>query len=234
MNKNICEFILSFLEKIDLGIVFIVVLSFILIGSILNYILRAKVGLKKGQILAHLIFLISLIGVETALNLIGNLGLTFPLINLSFLGFLSIPFALEKKDKKVVATSRQKEIIKKAEEQILLEKENALPLENSSKEEEKEPKKSVLFDFRKLLDEKEEIVAPKKEQIKEEELSFSGVKKAIEKTLSKGLSEKEKNQVLALEFAIIQKERGEDNLLIKEQLNDGLSALIKIMAKYSA
>jgi hypothetical protein len=233
MNKNICEFILSFLEKIDLGVVFLIVLSFILIGSIINYMLRAKVGLKKGQILAHLVFLISLIGIETALNLIGNLGLTFPLINLSFLGFLSIPFALEKKGKKVVATSRQKEIIKKAEEQILLEKENPLPLVDNSKED-KEPKKSVLFDFRKLLDEREEIVAPKKEQVKDEQLSFSGVKKAIEKTLSKGLSEKEKNQVLALEFAIIQKERGEDNLLVKEELNDGLSALIKIMAKYSA
>ena len=146
---------------------------------------------------------------------------------------MSIPFALEKKGKKVVATSRQKEIIKKAQEQILFEKENPLPLVDNSKED-KEPKKSVLFDFRKLLDEKEEIVAPKKEQIKDEQLSFSGVKKAIEKTLSKGLSEKEKNQVLALEFAIIQKERGEDNLLVKEELNDGLSALIKIMAKYSA
>lgn len=234
MDKNICGIILSFLEKIDLGIIFLVVLSFILIGSILNYILRAKVGLKKGQILAHIIFLISLITIETALNLFGELGLSFSLINLSFLGFLSIPFAFEKKDKKVVATSRQKEIIKKAEEQILLEKENSLPLVDSSKEENEEPKNSVLFDFRKLLEQKEEIVAPKKEQIKEEQLSFSGVKKAIEKTLSKGLSEKEKNQVLALEFAIIQKERGEDNLLIKEQLNDGLSALIKIMAKYSA
>ncbi len=233
MNKNICRFILSFLEKIDLGIIFLVVLSFILIGSILNYILRAKVGLKKGQILAHFIFLISLIGLETALCIEGELGLSLPLINLSFLGFLSIPFALEKRSKKVVATSRQKEIIKRAEEQILLEKENTLPLVDNSKED-KEPKKSVLFDFKKLLDEKEERIAPKKEQVKDEELSFSGVKKAIEKTLSKGLSEKEKNQVLALEFAIIQKERGEDNLLVKEQLNDGLSALIKIMAKYSA
>ncbi|MBQ7339715.1 MAG: hypothetical protein IJW43_02540 [Clostridia bacterium] len=229
MNKNIYGFILSFLEKIDLGIVFLVVLLFILIGSILNYILRSKVGLKKGQMLAHFIFLISLIGLESALCDVGELGLSLPLINLSLLGFLSIPFALEKRSKKVVATSEQKEIIKKAEEQIILEKHES-PLEKLIEE----PKKSVLFDFKKLLNEKEERIVPKKEQVKEEELSFSGVKKAIEKTLSKGLNEKEKNQVLALEFAIIQKERGEDNLLIKEQLNDGLSALIKIMAKYSA
>ena len=63
--------------------------------------------------------------------------------------------------------------------------------------------------------------------------SMKNVKKAIEQTLQKNLLSEERRRLIGLEIAILQSERGEDSVLVKEEVNEGLSSLLKIMSKYS-
>ena len=80
-----------------------------------------------------------------------------------------------------------------------------------------------------------QTIKPSKAEEKKETGSFdySNVKKAIEQTLKKNLQAEEKRKLIGLEIAILQSERGEDNVAIKEEVNEGLSSLLKIMSRYS-
>jgi hypothetical protein len=95
----------------------------------------------------------------------------------------------------------------------------------------------VLFNFEKFLDktgvEKASKITTKSQDESNSNLDFSNVKRAIDKILLKDISDQERRQVLELEFAIFQREKGEDNLLVKEQVNEGLSSLLRLMAKYA-
>jgi hypothetical protein len=103
-----------------------------------------------------------------------------------------------------------------------------------------ENKGRVLFDFENVLNGEKKEVLPKTKVLKavnnvqkKGEIDFSGVKKAIEKTLRKELSKEEEKSVLELQLALLQTERGELNAGIKEDVNEGLSSLLKIMSKYA-
>ncbi len=63
-------------------------------------------------------------------------------------------------------------------------------------------------------------------------LNLSHVKNILNRLDYFDLSQADRRQVRELETAVFQAERHFDDLEIKEKLNDGLGALLKIMAKY--
>ena len=63
-------------------------------------------------------------------------------------------------------------------------------------------------------------------------LNLSHVKNILKRLDYFDLSQGDRRQVRDLETAVFQAERHFDDLEIKEKLNDGLGALLKIMAKY--
>jgi hypothetical protein len=70
------------------------------------------------------------------------------------------------------------------------------------------------------------------EQAKNFEIDFQHVKNVISRMEFFGLNSNDKKTVKELENAIIQAENGKFDLEIKEQINEGLGALLKIMSKY--
>ena len=64
------------------------------------------------------------------------------------------------------------------------------------------------------------------------ELDFTHVKNVIERLNCFGLSQADKRQVKELEALLSKAESGESDDKTKESINDGLSALLKIMSKY--
>lgn len=63
-------------------------------------------------------------------------------------------------------------------------------------------------------------------------LDFSHVKNVLKRLDYFALSPSEKRQVKELEVSLLQAESGEFNMPIKERINDGLGALLKIMSKH--
>ena len=64
------------------------------------------------------------------------------------------------------------------------------------------------------------------------DVDFTHVKKVLERLSYVSLSPTDKRQVKELETAICAAECGQADNLNKAKINDGLSALLKIMAKY--
>lgn len=65
-------------------------------------------------------------------------------------------------------------------------------------------------------------------------LDFTHVRNVISRLDYYGLSQNDRRQVHELESYLLSAERGSDDPTIKEKINDGLSALLKIMSKYGA
>ena len=150
-----------------------------------------------------------------------------------FLG-LSVPCFIKKRVKReIIVTNEQKTFIKETQKKI--QEDGLFDKEEISKT---TPEKSLLFSFEDVLQPEEKSVKKVKvEQTKKVEkergFDYSNVKTAIEKTLKKDLLPEEKRKIVGLEIAILQSERGEDNMAIKEEVNEGLSSLLKIMSRYS-
>ncbi len=70
------------------------------------------------------------------------------------------------------------------------------------------------------------------EEDKLSDINFSHVKSILERLSYYSLKESDKKQARELEFALNECERGNDTPLMRSKVNDGLSALLKIMAKY--
>ena len=81
---------------------------------------------------------------------------------------------------------------------------------------------------------KEKIALPNDEEKKDvvDGLNLSHVKNILKRLDYIDLSQSDRRQVRELETAVFQAERRLDDLEVKEKLNDGLGALLKIMAKY--
>lgn len=80
----------------------------------------------------------------------------------------------------------------------------------------------------KLSLEKRESKTPKAE------LDFSHVRNVIARLNYFGLSTQDKKTVKDLEMSVLEAERGDDSTALKQKINDGLGALLKIMSKYGA
>ena len=64
------------------------------------------------------------------------------------------------------------------------------------------------------------------------DINFAHIKSVLERLKSFPLLDEDKRQTKELEYAIYECERGNDSPYIKQQINDGLGILLKIMAKY--
>ncbi len=75
---------------------------------------------------------------------------------------------------------------------------------------------------------------PSREKIKPCDLDFAHIRSVISRLDYFSLSTADKRVVNELELALNEGERGNDAFEIKERINDGLGALLKIMSKYGA
>lgn len=228
---------LKILSGIDFTIILFCFLGLSIVGFLISYIFACKKGLAKGQLIGYILFALSLVLIELSFVVISPTNISLLIFSVAFEMWLLIPFLFTRKKERVVVEKEHRELIKNSMEFIENEKSDEIDNQQTKSIGKENTQKKLLLDFEKILPKGEEnkvsrVKVDKKEKKENELLSFSNVKKAIEKTMSKNLTESEKRQVLSLEFAIFQKERGEENLLIKEQVNEGLSALLKIMSKY--
>ncbi len=236
MKDIISNFFVAFFSVLDGGWRFLITFLLIVAIFIVNLVLTIKVEAyttkkRRGTIICAL----AIILMQAFSCAILEEGQAFTLFNLSFFFFsLSPLFFISKKEKKqIVLTPEQKAVVQNLQENVKKESVDNKLEENFVKEE-----NSVLFSFEKLLQSEEkptQTIKPSKVEEKKEIGSFdySNVKKAIEQTLKKNLLTEEKRKLIGLEIAILQSERGEDNVAIKEEVNEGLSSLLKIMSRHS-
>ncbi len=90
------------------------------------------------------------------------------------------------------------------------------------------PEKSVIFSSPIIKAEQKKTSDENKSEI-----DFSHVKSVLNKLEYYPLKEQDKKQAKELENAIILAEQNGINLSLKEKINDGLGALLKIMSKYA-
>lgn len=90
------------------------------------------------------------------------------------------------------------------------------------------PEKSVVFSSPIIKAEQKKTNDEKKSEI-----DFSHVKSVLNKLEYYPLKEQDKKQAKELENAILLAEQNGVNLSLKEKINDGLGALLKIMSKYA-
>ena len=230
MKKNITNFFTLVFSYLDCGWCFLITLVSILVLFAIKLIFSYKNGKKLRAL--NLISL-SMILFETFSLLIMGDSVAFSLFNLALFSLTQVPFYLVK-DRKIVITKEQKEVVKELE----LKAKNPLPVKK-----EENIKRGVLYSFEKALVDSEEEKATE-EGLKESPIKsaviktsnrtdYSGVKTAIEKTLLKEITEEERRKLISLEISILQAERGEENNLIKSEISEGLSALLKTMARYA-
>ena len=228
MKKFLTEIFISFFSVLDTGWCFLITLFIIVLGFCIKLIFVLK-GENKTFFNGVNLICLSLVFFEAFSLLIVGENLSFAFFSFALYELSLAPFYfINKKQKVIVLSKEQKEVVNKLEQKV---KE-----ENPSNQEEK---KSVLYDFKNALEEeKVEIkttnVNPILSKVEEcKNCEYKGVKEAIEKTLLKNITEEERRKLIALEISILQMEKGEENMLIKNEVNEGLSSLLKIMSKYA-
>ena len=77
-------------------------------------------------------------------------------------------------------------------------------------------------------------VEPVQERVKNPEIDYSHVKSVIERMSLLSLSQGDRKTIKELELNVLGAENGDDRIETKRKINDGLGALLKIMAKYGA
>ena len=230
MESLVNSFFVLFKNFIDFATLSIGILAIILSSFVVFFVLTIKRNEKK-FIFCYLVTAVFLLLIQTGFLLVYLGGFALVIFNLSFAILPTISFLFVKK--KTIVYENYKEIIDRAQDSIDKE------LDKESKEDNSFdlPKEKVLFNFEKFLDKtgvkKASKITTKSQDESNSNLDFSNVKRAIDKILLKDISDQERRQVLELEFAIFQREKGEDNLLVKEQVNEGLSSLLRLMAKYA-
>ncbi len=238
MNEILKSFFVSFCSVFDIGWCFLTTLLLIIVTFVLNLVFTLKKeNYTPKKRLGVNLAVVGAILMQAFFAEVSGGGQAFTFFNVGVYLFALVPFYFidGKKREKVTLTREQKTVVKDLDA-VIKKGKNSQVLDDVKEAE----KKSVLFSFEEILKgEKEEkpkkttVIKAKKEKEKKPINDFTGVKKAIEKTLQKELSAEDKKKVLGLEIALLQAERGEDDEFIKEEVNEGLSSLLKIMSKYA-
>ena len=230
MESLVNSFFVFLKSFIDFATLSIGILAVILSSFVVFFVLAKKRNEKK-FIFCYLVTATFLLIIQTGFALVYLSGFSLVIFNLSFaiLPSISILFI----EKKAIVFENYKRVIDRAQKAV----DKELDDENIEDFSLDVPKEKVLFNFEKFLDKSDSQptskITLKSQEENNSSLDFSNVKKAIDKILQKDISDTERRQVLELEFAIFQREKGEDNLLVKGQVNDGLSSLLRLMAKYA-
>ena len=229
MKQFLTRLFISFFSALDAGWGFLITL-FIIVGAFLLKLICLLKGERKSFFNGLNLVCLAFIFFEAFSLLVMEEKLSFALLSFALYNLSLSPFYFISKKKKVIVLSEeQKQVVDKLEQKVKEENLNA-----------KEEKKSVLYNFKNALEEEKEIeitktnIKPILSKVEEEKVSeYKGVKDAIEKTLIKKITEEERRKLIALEISILQMEKGEENLMVKNEVNEGLSALLKIMSKYA-
>lgn len=236
MKENIFNFFIAIFSFLDVGWMFLITLFLLLTLFVVNIVLTVKVKTHtERKKRAILLLSVALILMQAASSAILEENLSLALFNGAIFLFTVVPFSfITKKEKKQITITKEQSLaVKKFEENII-----ESSFEKREQGLDKSTEKSVLFSFGDVLKSEEKptktikAISKKEEEI-EKPLDYSNVKKAIEMTMKKDLSAEEKRKIIGLEIAILQSERGEDSVVIKEEVNEGLSSLLKIMSRYS-
>ncbi len=160
----------------------------------------------------------------------GSIGYAVTLLGCAII-FSAIIFSIRVREK---IKKQERDFIKFIDEQISAQKENCKLNDLTGKT--KQP--IIDSEKEKTQTEKEVIDVPlqEKENLSKKnfalDVDFTHVKKVLERLSYVSLSPTDKRQVKELETAICAAECGQADNLNKAKINDGLSALLKIMAKY--
>ncbi len=228
MKQFLTELFLSVFSFLDAGWCFLITLFIIVSVFCLKLIFSLK-GENKTFFNGVNLICLSLILFEAFSLLVVGENLSFAIFSFALYELSLAPFYfINKKEKVIVLSKEQKKVVDELEQKVKAENFNA-----------KTEKKSVLFDFKNALEEKgieikKTNVKPILSKVeKNKNCDYKGVKSAIEKTLLQEITEDERKKLIALEISILQMEKGEENLMVKNEINEGLSALLKIMSKYA-
>ena len=203
---------MEIVEKLlqDLGVNVVEILVLIIIGVLFLSFLLLKIFLRSFENKGTVLFLLSSFSVSLlyryVLALFNKSENKFFLL-LAVICLLAIPIkCVEKKTKK---QDESKEFIKFIDQKIA--------------EQDQKP----------ILNEIENVKPIEKENSETiDGLNLSHVKNILKRLDYFDLSQGDRRQVRDLETAVFQAERHFDDQDVKEKLNDGLGALLKIMAKY--
>ena len=228
MKQFLVQLFFDFFSFLDAGWCFLITL-FIIISVFCLKLVFALKGENKTFFNGVNLICISLILFEAFSLLVVGDNLSFAIFSFALYELSLAPFYfIVKKQKVIVLSKEQKEVVNKLEQKV--KEENVLV---------KEEKKSVLYDFKNALEEekveiKKTNVKPILSKVEKDKVSeYKGVKEAIEKTLLKKITDDERRKLIALEISILQMEKGEENMMLKNEVNEGLSSLLKIMSKYA-
>lgn len=203
------EIIEKFLQNLGINVIELVVL--IVIGVLFLSFLFFKIFIRSFENKGTALFLLSSFSLSFlyryALAIFGKSENEFFLL-LAVICLLAIPIkCVEKKAKK---QEESKEFIKFIDQKIKEQDQEPIPIFNIENVKPIEKEKSETIDG----------------------LNLSHVKNILKRLDYFDLSQADRRQVRDLETTVFQAERYFDDLQVKEKLNDGLGALLKIMAKY--
>lgn len=203
------EIIEKFLQNLGINVIELVVL--IVIGVLFLSFLFFKIFIRSFENKGTALFLLSSFSLSFlyryALAIFGKSEKEFFLL-LAVICLLAIPIkCVEKKAKK---QEESKEFIKFIDQKIKEQDQEPIPIFNIENVKPIEKEKSETIDG----------------------LNLSHVKNILKRLDYFDLSQADRRQVRDLETTVFQAERYFDDLQVKEKLNDGLGALLKIMAKY--
>ena len=245
MNKSFLGAMCGFFGSLGLDGIFFLAAGLITAVFIPLFILHCvRRGKTKKERIIFILFAAGVIIFEIAANLAqGSVYarelIVFPLITLSFSSFLFI-FFLIFGEREFRIRREQKEFIKILDKKI---KEGEDDVEAASRLKAAEAFIKGADNNRDLYEESEErsgayrikcekTGGSEKTGGKQPELDFTHVKNIIERLNYYNLNSTEKRQVKDLKFAVSRAESGDALPETQSEINDGLGAVLKIMAKY--
>ena len=219
------------------GGLFIISLTLILLFFAIRFFCIKRA--EEYPIKKRLIYLIEVFGVctlELAFLILCKQDLAFSLATFSIGIFLFVPILSAKK--KIKNREKERKFIKYIDDCLL--NKNSLVKDFFEKDEQEKLnrvenfKQNIAEEKQIISEEKVENAKPKKAQSYPYSLDFSHVKSVIARLENLSLGASDKRQIRELESVMAQVERGAFTPEIKEKVNDGLGALLKIMARYGA
>lgn len=217
------SFFKNFITKLSGEGLFLISLTMMTIGLACSLIISLfnRNYTKRGRIW-YCLLVGSLVAGQTAFTLICDFSLGYVFLTASVGILFSIPvFFISRKNKGV--KQEERELVRFLDRQINRAPQNPFEEEVPSK---------VYDDLncKRISTINAEPVQEK--TIKPDVPDFTHVKSVVERLTYFPLTATDKKQVKELERTIVRAENGEDTPELKNKINDGLGALLKIMSKY--
>ncbi len=225
--KKLIDFAQDFYKFLGAEGVFAICIIFtfaVFLISLMKAIFKRGYGVKRKLNFLSFILGISLLELGVALLTNQGFGLCALTLGVGILLF-TLLMCIRVKDK---TRREQRAFARFIDEQI--------NCKNLVKSKNRKAISNVYVDDENMVQEKEIISEPKTFETevapKPIDIDFTHVKNVLERLEFFTLSPSDRKQVKDLESAVITAERGEFSEAVKIRINDGLSALLKIMAKY--